>query len=281
METVWSNTDFPYMCLKDEVRTKVFRKAIHQVVKKGDVVADVGAGSGILSFFAAEAGAKKVYAVEIEHLLVEKLRESIKLNNLEKTIEVIEGNAMKVKLPKNVDVLITEMIETGLLDELQVPGFNSLRANGAIDSKTRIIPSHYKTFLQLVYSDNTYYGYKILAPKHEWPFYSNKSTNWHQTAIESVSKSVEIVSANFTLGIIEENIDVTVALNLNKKKKANGIRISGLITLAPNIELGATNVLNGDKILPIDIIERTDLVKLRIRYRMGGGLGNLRVKRIL
>ena len=51
--------------LLDRERCDRFREAIHAAVKSGDVVVDVGAGTGLLSFFAAEAGAKRVYAIEM------------------------------------------------------------------------------------------------------------------------------------------------------------------------------------------------------------------------
>ena len=139
MEAIWANTDYPYQCLKDEIRTNAFRKAIHKVVKNGDIVLDVGSGSGILSFFAAEAGAKKVYAVEIEPTLAQQLRKSIELNNLSNVVEVIEGNIQKVDLLERIDVLIAEIIDTGLIDELQVPTLN--RATGP-QSPGRITPNN-------------------------------------------------------------------------------------------------------------------------------------------
>jgi predicted RNA methylase len=276
MEYIWSNTDFPYMCLKDEKRTKAFRKAIKKVVKKGDTVIDVGSGSGILSFFAAEAGAKKIYSIEIEHLLAESLRKSIKLNNLSNTITVVEGNILKVKLPKHADVIISELIDTGLMDELQVPALNILKKRSVIGEKSKIIPGRYKTFAQLVYSDNDYYGYQIQSPKHEWPFYKNKDTNWIRTSIKPVSNQAEIADIDFSKPMAEK-VERIVNFTLSRKV-ANAIKISGLITLAPEIILGPTNALNGDKIIPIDPIRNTTIISLRISYKMGGGLGSFRYK---
>jgi len=52
--------------MQDYIRTATYQKAIHANLYDftDKVVLDVGAGSGILSFFAIQAGAKKVYAVE-------------------------------------------------------------------------------------------------------------------------------------------------------------------------------------------------------------------------
>jgi predicted RNA methylase len=51
--------------LKDEVRTVTYRNAIYhnRHLFRDKVVMDVGSGTGILSMFAAKAGAKKVFAV--------------------------------------------------------------------------------------------------------------------------------------------------------------------------------------------------------------------------
>lgn len=51
--------------LKDEVRTLTYRKSMwdNKHLFKDKVVLDVGCGTGILSMFAARAGAKKVIGV--------------------------------------------------------------------------------------------------------------------------------------------------------------------------------------------------------------------------
>jgi len=280
MDAIWANTDYPYQCLKDEVRTNAFRKAIHKVVKPGDIVLDAGSGSGILSFFAAEAGAKKVYAAEIEPTLARQLRKSIELNHLAKIVEVIEGDIQKIELSHPIDVVIAELIDTGLIDELQVPTINTLFSRGIITAKTKLLPSHYRTYLQLVDTDNLYYGYKIAAPKHEWPFYSDESAQWVPSKIVPVSNMVEILSADFSAGQLSEDLEKTITFCLSDHTRATALRLNGLITLCEDIELRSTNALNGDKIFYIDPIEEANEVTFNIRYRMGGGLGTFSLEKI-
>ncbi len=279
MSEIWSNTDFPYMCLKDERRTLAFRAAIGRVVRGDDTVLDVGAGTGILSLFAASAGARRVYAVEIEHSLAEALRTTIALNDLAEVVTVVEGDVRDADLPTGIDVVIAEIIDTGLLDELQVPALNSLRDRGVIDRETRLIPSRYETTAQLVSTDNRYYGYEIAAPKHEWPFYAGTADGWATTSILPVSDRVVVASHDFTRGPVDERVAVTRAFRVEPGKRANALRISGSTTLCEGMTLGATNALNGDKIirLPENL---TGDVWLELAYRMGAGLGGLTVERV-
>ena len=57
--------------IKDEVRTNAYRDAIkrNSHLFKNKVVLDIGCGTGILSMFAAQAGAKQVIGVvTINHI---------------------------------------------------------------------------------------------------------------------------------------------------------------------------------------------------------------------
>lgn len=95
--------------LADNIRMEAYKKAIHETVNRGDVVADIGTGSGILAFFAIQAGAKKVYAIE-QNKIIEEAEELAKSNGLEKNIVFINERSDRVELPEKVDVIISELI---------------------------------------------------------------------------------------------------------------------------------------------------------------------------
>lgn len=275
---IWSGSDFPYMCLKDRARTEAFRRAIAATVTAGDVVVDAGAGTGILSFFAAAAGAGRVYAVEIDPVMCARLRTSVALNGLGDVVTVIAGDAAQVPLPRGVDVFIGELIDTGLMEEMQVAVINALARRGVIGPATRMVPETYTTRAELVAIEDTYYGFRIAAPKHEWPFYAHAGTGWHHNPVVALTEPAALGSVSFGAPL---PLDVrrTVAVRGLRDGTANGLRLSGRLQLAPGICLGATNALNGDKILHLDRavpIVAGDRLTLDVSYAHGGGLASFR-----
>uniref|UniRef100_A0A8D0H4Z3 type I protein arginine methyltransferase n=1 Tax=Sphenodon punctatus TaxID=8508 RepID=A0A8D0H4Z3_SPHPU len=105
--------------LKDKVRTESYRDFIYQNphVFKDKVVLDVGCGTGILSMFAAKAGAKKVIGVD-QYDIVYQAMDIIRLNKLEDTITLVKGRIEEVDLPvEKVDIVISEWMGYFLLFE--------------------------------------------------------------------------------------------------------------------------------------------------------------------
>eukprot|EP01135_Chromosphaera_perkinsii_P003509 Nk52_evm9s246 gene=Nk52_evmTU9s246 len=96
--------------LKDTVRTFSYRDAILQNphLFQNKVVMDVGCGTGILSMFAAKAGAKQVFAIDCSNI-ANQAREIVKANGFEDTITVIQAKVEDLKLPvEKVDIIISE-----------------------------------------------------------------------------------------------------------------------------------------------------------------------------
>ena len=102
--------------LADTARTGGFRRAIQEVVGEGDVVIDVGAGSGILSFFAAQAGAARVFALETSRV-IHDARRLAEDNGLADRVEFVECDAGAFVTPRQADVIVSEFVGTFLVDE--------------------------------------------------------------------------------------------------------------------------------------------------------------------
>jgi histone-arginine methyltransferase CARM1 len=104
--------------LADYVRTGTYQKAIlnngHDF--SGKVVLDVGTGTGILAFFAAQAGAARVYAVDASDA-AHVAQTLAAANGLGSVVKVIKGKLEEIELPEKVDVIVSEPIGFLLVHE--------------------------------------------------------------------------------------------------------------------------------------------------------------------
>jgi protein arginine N-methyltransferase 1 len=116
LELNYSNIRGQESMLRDTIRCNAFRRAIMDAVKPGDVVLDIGAGTGILSLFAAEAGASKVYAVE-QTLIAEFAQRIVDVNGRGEIITVMQGDMSTMELPEKVDIIISEWLGGYGVDE--------------------------------------------------------------------------------------------------------------------------------------------------------------------
>ncbi len=111
--------DYHRELIGDGERTRAYREAIRHYVRPGSVVLDLGCGSGILSLFACEAGARRVYSIDGQHAadLAALLARQCGFAD---RITVIHDKSFNVTLPEPADILVNELmggfgLEEGML----------------------------------------------------------------------------------------------------------------------------------------------------------------------
>lgn len=140
--------------IADTIRTERFRKAIHKVVKPGDIVLDIGCGTGILSFFACQAGAGHVYAIE-EGPIMQVAKSLAHANGFEDKITFLSGNSSRLTLPKLADVLLSETLGNFGVDEAIISIVEDAKKR-LLKPHARIMPSSLEMIVAAVNSPKLY-----------------------------------------------------------------------------------------------------------------------------
>lgn len=138
--------------LADRVRMRRYRRAIAQVLRPGDVVADLGTGLGVLALMAAQAGAARVYAVDNRAPVLDLAARVLAANPGGERVRLVAGDARELQLDEPVDLIVNELIGDFGTDENIwecVAGFarRNLRPGGRIlprRLRTRLAPVEYR-----------------------------------------------------------------------------------------------------------------------------------------
>ncbi len=140
--------------LFDEERVRKYSQAIRRTIKKGDVVADIGTGTGLLAFLCVKAGAKRVHAIERSGAM-RWAREIAERNGFADRIVFHEVDSRECELGERVDVVVSELIghiafEEGMVESLFDAKERLLAPGG------RVIPERVKLKVALVEEKEIY-----------------------------------------------------------------------------------------------------------------------------
>lgn len=193
--------------LRDTIRTNGYRDFIYnnKGYFKGKTVLDVGCGTGILSMFAAKAGAFKVISID-NSAIIEKAKLIAKENKLDHIITFVRGKVEDVELPVDkVDIIISEwmgyfLLFEGMLDSVLYARDKWLSPSGVMaPSRTDILLS--------AFGDDEWYNDKVHFWNDVYGFSMNAmSSDIKMNGLVAVIPSTGMISNSVTIQAIDTKI---------------------------------------------------------------------------
>ncbi len=273
----FSSIDFVGQCLVDTERTKLFCEAIKAALTKGGRVLELGTGSGVLAAYAAVNGAEKVVAVEYDPLVADLAQKTMHRNNLDEKVKVVIADATTISFGEDdkFDVIMAELLTTGMVDEPQIAAINNLHDQGMITEKTILIPSKQDTHATLVFADYTFEGLKMDMILHLWNWH-----DWKNMQITDMTERELVNSIDFSKGKIAEEFSTTISFTAKQDGTVNGIELTSVTFLGEDIAIEDTEALNAPVLIPLEevTVQSGQTVTVSIHYFFGAGYGNFETK---
>jgi protein arginine N-methyltransferase 1 len=104
---MYSLDDYGAMIV-DSVRRSPYMQAIEAAVRPGNVVVDLGSGPGFFALIACRAGARRVYAIDLDEI-VQFGRHFAAANSFTDRIEFLQGDSRQIQLPERADVIVSDI----------------------------------------------------------------------------------------------------------------------------------------------------------------------------
>lgn len=230
---------YHFNMLQDRSRMAPFREAIERTVPIGGRVLELGGGTGVLSFFAAQL-AERVWCVERNPALAAAARRFLRGNGCEDRVEVVQADARDYLPPEPVDVVICEMLHVGLIREKQLEVLSRFREHYLAQfghPLPRMIPDTSLLGIQLLEQNFSFDGYVAPVPLFLPPgqvdatrilsdpeIYSTVeyrvdiplTFNWHgrlTATRDGTLNAIGFLTKNFLAFVLAENRAVTWMMN--------------------------------------------------------------------
>ena len=275
---MYSVTNYGRM-IGDKVRTSAYQQALQQVVNSDSVVVDLGAGLGILSFLACNAGARKVYAIEPDDV-ISVAREIAQQNGFSDRIVFIQSTSQKVELPEKADVIVSDL--HGVLPFSQhIVGVTADARRRFLAPNGSMIPLRDTVWAALVEAEEIYtsqtapwkdgYGFDLSAGKRIL-------TNSWQRALLTPDQLLVAPQHGVTLDYYSmetPNFSFQFAWEISNRRTAHGIAAWFDCDLAPNVSFsnapGQPKTVYSQGFFPFTepvLLESADSVTVKMEARL-------------
>lgn len=99
--------------------TRGVLRLMQRVIRRDDIVADLGTGSAVLSIAAAKLGARRCAAIELDHDAIGNAEANVASNGVDGRVVVVEGDAFLVlPLVAPVRVVLANIVSSVLVELL-------------------------------------------------------------------------------------------------------------------------------------------------------------------
>ncbi len=289
--------------LNDRSRTSGYLTGIAEMVRPGDVVVDIGTGTGVLAVAAARAGAEHVYAIEAS--AIGEVAEAVfEANGLVDRITLVRGWSTRIDLPERADVLVSEIIGNEPLGENVLEVTRDARKR-LLKADARLVPSKVRVF-----------GLPVTIPQRELStrtLTADTLQNWQswygidfgplgkteqdeprsfyirpQKACDWETLSGSILLAEVDLGEVDRLIvDSAVTVNADASGTLNGLLVFFELDLSPSTSL-STHPAQAHRdcswfsrvwiVKPLPL-QKNDQFSVTYQYRATGASHNVTVAR--
>ena len=117
----------------DHASTRGVLRLLPRMLRRGDAVADLGAGSAVLSIAAAKLGAARVYAIESDADAFGNATANVRINGVADLVHLVEGDAFALlPLVAPVQLILANIISSVLVELLPIMKVSLTRDGHAI-----------------------------------------------------------------------------------------------------------------------------------------------------
>ena len=203
-EDGFGNSWIQWAMLSDAPRTSFYENALKKEITPSSVVADVGAGSGLLSAMCLKLGAKKVYAIE-ETQMAKKIipiLNELKLPTNKEKFTLFQQNSFDVTLPKNITHVVSELFGNDPFGEGVILTLRNIAKH--FPKQPVYIPQKVSVFFEFIDILEHPIKHRILAFQN---LSQKKSATFANEFLKAAKKTLSLKHVAFPLGLSKSQFE--------------------------------------------------------------------------